>query len=409
MGNGQLNWIGRKLGQYEIEAVIGRSQTAVVYRAFQPQFGRWVAIKFLKIEPTANQEVLARFHHKANSISDLHHPHILTIYDYGEAEGMPYIVMEYVPNRTVGALPDYKPLTWVETAVYTLPIAHSIAYAHSKNIIHCSIKPENIFLPRTDWPLLSDFGLLSLYTEGIEGGEIADSPFYLSPEQIRGRDVDHRTDIYSFGILLYRLLTRKWPFGGDTKLDITFNRLHRPPTPAFVYNKTIPHALDLAILRALSIKPVDRYPTMSAFISALNAVPAKLTDLEKLQIETTVFNPVQSVPSVTNSYFIIEGDNSKVPAPLQDELLIGRVDSRMDKQPDVNLSPHGGSSTGVSREHAYLRRSGAGWQLLDLNSTNGTFVNNVRLTPRIPSRIRNGDLIRFGKLRMTFIEEVEES
>jgi len=103
MNDGQVNWIGRKLDRYEIEAEIGHGGTAIVYRAFQPQLERWVAIKVLKTRTVANQKFLTHFQHEAKSIAKLRHPNILTIYDYGEKDGMPYIVMEYVPDGTLDA------------------------------------------------------------------------------------------------------------------------------------------------------------------------------------------------------------------------------------------------------------------------------------------------------------------
>ncbi len=413
MNDGQLNWIGRTLDRYEIEAEIGQGGTAVVYRAFQPQLERWVAIKVLKTRSVANRNFLNRFHREAKSIASLRHPNILTVYDYGEEDGMPYIVMEYVPDGTLDGLPDYKPLSWTETAVYTLPIAHALAFAHSQGMIHCDVKPGNILLPRADWPLLADFGLSQLYAMGKSSdgdGGINGTPFYLSPEQLRSQTLDHRTDIYSLGIVLYHLLTRKWPFEGDTDIDIVLNRLNTPPTPLSVHNTTISPALDAAILRALSRKVNGRYQTMADFITALNAVPDKLNPSAQLQAATAVFsttalNPGSKIKKVDATCFITEGSNTILPIPQQDDLLIGRADPRLDEQPEIDLSPHGGDIAGVSREHARLLHSGEGWKLLDLSSTNGTFVNNGRLIPRIPSRIRNGDLIRCGKMRMIFMEE----
>ncbi len=416
MDDGQLNWIGRTLDRYEIEAEIGQGGTAVVYRAFHAQLERWVAIKVLKTRSVANHKFLTLFRHEAKAIAKLRHPNILTVYDYGEADGMPYIVMEYVPHGTIDALPAYKPLSWTETAVLTLPIAHALAFAHSQGMIHCDVKLDNILLPRVDWPLLADFGLSRLYALGKsrESDGIVGTPFYLSPEQIRSQTLDHRTDIYSFGIVLYHLLTRKWPFEGDSDVDIMLNRLNIPPTPLSVYNKSISHTLDVAILRALSRQPNGRYPTMSAFISALNAAPDSLSASEQLQAATVVFsttalNPGQAPPSISGTCLITDGTNTRLPIPTQNDALIGRADPRLEEQPEIDLSPHSGDIAGVSREHARLFHSEEGWQLLDLSSTNGTFVNNVRLTPRIPSRIRNGDLIRCGKMRMTFVEEVASS
>jgi len=414
MDDGQLNWIGHTLDRYEIEAEIGHGGTAVVYRAFQPQLERWVAIKVLKTRSVANRKFLNHFRSEAKSIASLRHPNILTVYDYGEEEGMPYIVMEYVPDGTLDALPAYKPLNWTETAVYTLPIAHALAFAHSQGMIHCDVKPGNILLPRADWPLLADFGLSQLYTMGKssdETGGINGTPLYLSPEQLRGQTLDHRTDIYSLALVLYHLLTRRWPFEGDNDVDIVLNRLHAPPTPLSVHNTSISPALDAAILRALNRQVNGRFQTMTDFITALNNVPDELNPSAQLQAATAVFSTTalnigNKLKKVEGTYFITEGTNITLPIPQQNDLLIGRADPRLDKQPEIDLSPHGGDIAGVSREHARLHHSGEGWQLLDLSSTNGTFVNNGRLTPRIPSRIRNGDLIRCGKMRMIFMEEM---
>lgn len=245
-----MGWIGHTLGGYQIIEEIGRGGMARVYRAYQPQLERWVALKLLTIKGTSGREFLSRFRREAKAVAALRHPNILTIYDYGEEKGIAYIVMEYVDGGTLKARLTEGPMEWPDVATLVIPIGHALAYAHSQGIVHRDVKPGNVLLARTDWPLLADFGLVKLLggQQGItRPGTSIGTPAYLSPEQAAGEEVDHRSDVYGLGIVLYELLTGHVPFEADSPFETMLLRLREPPAPPRHLNPRITPQLEAVI------------------------------------------------------------------------------------------------------------------------------------------------------------------
>ena len=156
-----MEWVGRTLNNnFVVDSVISYGGTSVVYRASQPKLERWVAIKVLLDQRGNDGVFLQHFREEARAIAALRHPNILAVFDYGEEDGRPYLVMEYVPGGTLKDRIKNSPLSWPEASRFILPIADALAYAHAHDIVHCDVKPGNILLPRPDWPLLADFGLV---------------------------------------------------------------------------------------------------------------------------------------------------------------------------------------------------------------------------------------------------------
>jgi serine/threonine protein kinase len=399
-----VNWIGNTLGGYQIESEIGRGGMARVYRAYQPQLARWVALKVLNVGGVSDREFLTRFRREAKAIASLRHPNILTVYDYGEEQGIAYIVMEYVSGGTLKDRLTEQPVEWPDAATLIIPLGHALAHAHAQGIVHRDIKPANILLARADWPLLGDFGLVKLlgHQQDItRPGLSTGTPAYFSPEQVAGETVDHRTDIYSLSIVLYKLLTGHVPFEADTPAEMMFRRLREPPASPRQFNPHISPRLDTVILRALARDPAARHPSMEALV----------TDLAQLSGEGVV-TPSHSTTSivrdhvtVTGPRLVVTGTGAALFLPQKEEVLIGRADPHATQPPDVDLGPHGGSMAGVSRHHARLLRHPDGWALEDLGSTNGTFVNSVQVSPGQPLRVRSGDFIQCSRLTMVFYEE----
>ena len=221
-----MDWVDHKLGNYVIEAEISRGGSAVVYRAYQPQLERRVAIKVLiNIDAEDTEDFLHRFRSEAKAVAALRHPNILSIYDYGEEEGNAYIVMEYVPGGTIKDILTGEPIDWPTTAMLMLPLAQALAFSHARQIIHCDIKPGNILLPRPDWPLLADFGLyqiMNLPDDSSERGRVSGTPAYAAPEQLRGDVVDSRSDIYSLGLEFHLVKPDKIEIASYNSITILF-------------------------------------------------------------------------------------------------------------------------------------------------------------------------------------------
>ena len=262
--------IGRQLGDYQIEARIGRGGMARVYRAYQPSVNRHVAIKVISTEYADNDETAVfreRFAREAKVIASLEHTHILPVYDYGILDDTAYIVMRLLDGGTLSELLAAGSLPLERMGDIFGQVARGLAYAHSNGIIHRDLKPANIMFASTGDAYLTDFGLAK-WVEGsavlTQSGKIVGTPAYMSPEQLRGDPVDQRADIYSMGIILYQMATGELPFDSESGevVSIIYQHLEKaPPSPCEI-NPEIPPAVERVILKALAKQPEDRYGTI---------------------------------------------------------------------------------------------------------------------------------------------------
>ncbi len=413
---------GRTIGGYQLTERIGHGGGAVVYRAFQPQLERWVAVKVLHIEDAGGQQFLRRFRREAHAIASLRHPNILNIYDYGEDQGYAFIVMEYVEGGSLQARLDDTPLDDTEALALIIPVGEALAYAHSRGIIHRDVKPGNILLARPDWPLLADFGLVKVVDAPQKKGDtsprlmlsqkltlpgsILGTLAYLAPEQAAGAEADARADIYSLGVVLYELLTGRLPFPALSGASVRLGQ-HESPVPLRTYNPNLPASLETVLLRALDHDLMVRYPRMDLFVNDLKQVAQSLKLAAQAEHPVTARMETMRLDAqeaVTGPRLFIATSGVALSIPLLDEVVVGRADPMLPQPPDVDLQPYGGGSAGVSRHHSRFLRRPEGWFLQDLQSTNGTYLNEVRLLPHRPVRLNSGDLVRFGQLTLIFEE-----
>jgi serine/threonine-protein kinase len=406
------DWSGRTIGGYQIAEEIGQGGMAVVYRAYQSQLERWVAVKILRATEARGEEFLTRFRREARAVAALRHPNILTVYDYGEERGTAYIVMEYVSGGTLKDCLAGQPMEWPDAATLVMPVGRALSYAHSQGVVHRDVKPANVLLARPNWPLLADFGLVKLigHQRGItRPGVSIGTPAYFSPEQAAGDDVDHRSDIYSLAVILYELLTGRLPFVAHSPVEMMLRRLHEPPLPPRQFNPCVSSQMEAVILRALARDPGARYPTMEALLEDLARMPGATGRAVLSPSQATVpagsTTRLGSISPVDGPRLVVTGTGAVLLLPQQEEVMIGRADPHVSRQPGVDLGPHGAGQAGVSRNHARLLRSPDGWMLEDLNSTNGTSVNGAPLAPGQPVCVHSGDIIRCGQLTLIFYEE----
>jgi len=263
--------IGQTLGGYRIISQIGKGGMATVFKAYQPSLDRYVAIKVLPPYYAEQDETfLKRFRQEAKAIASLRHPNILIVLDYGELERTTYLVMEFVEAGTLGAQMG-KPMAAAQMARIIGQVAGALNYAHQEGVVHRDIKPSNILLPKPDWPLLTDFGLAKIVggTQLTQSGTVAGTPAYMSPEQGRGERVDHRSDIYSLGIVLYEMATGVVPFQAETPMAVIVKHIIDPlPLP----RSKIPNlseGIERVILRALAKDPADRFQDVGQLAEAL--------------------------------------------------------------------------------------------------------------------------------------------
>ncbi|HAV75789.1 MAG TPA: hypothetical protein DCX53_00385 [Anaerolineae bacterium] len=288
---------GQTLGHYQIIDQIGQGGMATVYKAYQPSMDRNVAIKILPRQLAESAEFTQRFQQEARFIAKLEHPHILPVFDYGESEGVAYLVMRYLEAGTLKEkMVTGRPLPLDEIDRLFTQLAGALSYAHSFGIVHRDLKPSNALIDSHGNLFLTDFGIAKLLESAsprlTQTDAIMGTPAYISPEQAQATHVDQRSDIYSLGIILYEMVAGRVPFVADTPLAVILQHVSDPLPPPSTINANIPEAIEQVILKSLAKHPEDRFNTVtefsSAWKSALDATKASRPAPE------TIVEPVSS-------------------------------------------------------------------------------------------------------------------
>src|SRR5437588_43564 len=275
--NDDLNaLVGRSLGQFRIVEHIGAGGMATVFKAYQPNLDRYVAIKVLPAYHARDPIFVKRFVQEARAVAKLVHPNILQIHDFGEQENITYIVMEYVEG---GTLKDRlkRPIAVPEAIDYMIQAAEGLNCAHNNGIVHRDVKPANMLLRKDGYLLLSDFGIAKILegtTNLTRVGTGIGTPQYMSPEQGTGQAVDRRSDIYSLGIVLFHCLTGRVPFTAENPLTITVKHLNEPLPLEMLRVAGVPTPIEQVVARMAAKAPQDRYQTTDELITALTSALA---------------------------------------------------------------------------------------------------------------------------------------
>src|SRR5437016_4620488 len=279
--------IGSRLGPYEIVSTLGAGGMGEVYRARDPRIGREVAIKVLPESLANDSDRLRRFEQEARATGTLNHPNLLVVFDFGKHDNSPFIVSELLDGSTLRDLLGAGRLPLRKVLDYSVQIASGLAAAHEKGVVHRDLKPENIFITRDDRVKLLDFGLAKLAiaegspkskaeTEqrGTSPGMVVGTAGYMSPEQVRGAAVDHRSDIFSLGVVLYEMLTGSKAFHGDSLVEL-MNAILKEDAPEFSDDdRRIPASVEKIMRRCLEKKPEHRFHSSHDLGFALEALSA---------------------------------------------------------------------------------------------------------------------------------------
>ncbi len=278
----RLDLSGTTFGKYRLVEKLGQGGMAQVYRAYQPDLERFVAVKLLHPYLTADQEFTARFRREAQAIATLEHPHIVRVYDFDTSDHGAFLVMECLDGqglderlRTLSQSGERMPLDQVVALVGAL--ADALDFAHSRGIVHRDVKPANVLLTAGGRPVLTDFGIARSMeaTAVTTSGEMLGTPAYMSPEQGRGQAGDARSDIYALGVLAYQLCTGRLPFEADTPYAVILKHITEPLTPPRSLRPDLPPGVETVIVKVLAKNPDERFQTAGELAGALRGAVAE--------------------------------------------------------------------------------------------------------------------------------------
>ena len=288
------------IGRYHITAELGKGAMGVVYKATDPNIGRTVAIKTTRIDTHGleTEELLRRFKNEARSAGTLNHPNIVTIYDAGEQDGVFYIAMEYIEGQTLHELlSQHRSLPVEKVLEIVRQVCAALDYAHAHGVVHRDIKPANIMLAAHGAVKVMDFGIAKTGGTMTATGQVLGTPNYMSPEQVKGKHIDGRSDLFGVGVILYEMLTGEKPFDGQNVTTIIYKIVSENPIPPRELDVTIHPGLSAVVTKALAKVPDDRYQTGAALVA----------DLENYKAFGSEAGATQFIPAV--------GDRTVVATP----------------------------------------------------------------------------------------------
>src|SRR5437660_977715 len=278
---------GRRLGRYEIRSKIGEGGMGEVYRARDEKLNRDVAIKVLPATLSQDADRLRRFEQEAQAAGALNHPNILAVYDVGMHDGAPYVVSELLEGESLKDRLNDGPISQRKAIDYAVQVAHGLTAAHEKGIVHRDLKPDNLFITKDDRVKILDFGIAKLIepaTEGIaqtdiatrkvhtDPGTVIGTVGYMSPEQVRGRHVDHRSDIFSFGAVLYEMLSGQRAFHGESAVETLNSILKDEPKELTITNGNVTLAMERLVWHCLEKSTERRFQSATDVAFALESV-----------------------------------------------------------------------------------------------------------------------------------------
>jgi len=323
--------VSERVGRYEILSEVGRGAMGSVFRARDPVVGRIVALKTIHSAALAGdqaEEYRARFFREARASGVLAHPGIVPVFDVGDHDDAPFLVMEFVDGRTLAeAIKKGERYSLERACEICQQIAEALGYAHRQGVIHRDIKPANILLTSRDIygserPRITDFGIAKLASSEITtAGQLLGTPSFMPPEQFTGQPVDGRADLFSLGVILYSLATGEQPFAGETMTAVSYKIVYTEPIPPSKLNPAIAPRLEAAILKCLSKSPADRFQTGEELAQALSAIRTSAAAAHDPAAQSTsvdadaTLGPARVAEATASTHSAVSASNTAVPAP----------------------------------------------------------------------------------------------
>lgn len=291
----------KNISRYEVKRELGRGGMATVYLAYDPSFDREVAIKILPREFLHNPDFLERFQREVRTIAKLEHPAIVPVYDVGEHDGMPFLVMRFMPGGSLSDRIATRRFSLQETARMVERLAAALSYAHRKGVVHRDLKPDNILFNADDYAFISDFGI-ARFAESqstLTGSGIIGTPAYMSPEQATGDVLDQRSDVYGLGVIVYQMLTGEKPYKADTPMGVAIKHVTDPVPDILSVAPELPAGVSDVMKTVLAKDREQRYPSAVEFARALNQ--AAFGDPGSLKESTPTVQPSEKVKPAAGS------------------------------------------------------------------------------------------------------------
>ena len=409
--------VGTKIGNYEVVEYLGYGAMARVYKGYHTNLDRFAAIKILHSQFAADSEFVELFKREAKNLANLFHPNIVQVYDFDLYNEIPYIVMEYIEGPTLKDVIDKTHqrstrLSLMQTVRIIQSIGRALSYAHKMNIIHRDVKPSNILLENTGRVVLSDFGLARLMSGNqlTLTGTVKGTPAYMSPEQSMGHAGRHISDIYSLGVIFYELVTGKLPHTADSPLAILMKHVNEPIVPPKSLVPETPEAVQKIILKATHKKEEVRYQTADEMLKDLALYESKTTTgmlpSASLSLETAealketdhLKLPETSKGARLSLHFVDTGQILEV--GYSGEYTMGRRYKNQAVVPDIDLTPFNAYEWGISRLHAKLQVDQNSVKIIDLGSSNGTYLAGKRIPVNKPVELKHSNILSLGKLKL---------
>jgi serine/threonine-protein kinase len=332
------DYVGKQIERYRITERLGMGGMAVVYKAYDTSLERDVALKLIRtgeIPESQHERLLKRFEREAKSQARFDHKHIVTVYDYGEVNGSPFLVMRYIPGGTLKTRMS-EPVGWRQAVRWLIPIAEALGYAHQRGVIHRDVKPANILFNEEYDPVLTDFGIAKILETDeatLTGtGLGVGTPEYMAPEQWQGKPCE-ASDQYALGVVLYELITGHKPYTSDPPAAIILMQATEPLRPPSQLVKGIPEGVEKLLYKALAKDPVDRYEDMGAFKKALAGL------LVETPHHQDVFMPGSEKPGETQTLEVEDEfktqDDHPEPKPVVQKPVQSRVEPAPEPLPEV--------------------------------------------------------------------------
>ncbi len=353
-----------KYGRYKVVQELGKGAMGVVFKAHDPRIDRMVALKVLREDRVASEAFLKRFLKEAMAIGRLSHPNIVTVYDVGRDQGTVFIAMEFLEGKPLDEILKERRLEFSEIVDMGVQMADAVHYAHQKGIVHRDIKPSNIIVTHEGQLKITDFGIARIEEPNApqltQAGEILGTPYYMSPEQLMGKPVDGRSDIFSMGVMLYEMAAEKRPFTGKS-LPSIFNAIAQQiPEPPGRLEQKVPARLSGIILKALEKDPEKRFATAKEIADDLRALdlrmpgtPGKQETKTREKSKAPLLAAIAVLLVLSGGGYLYYEKSRPAPAPVP----VATPETRVSKPEGPGPAPaqdHGMAKPGLSSEKTFV-------------------------------------------------------